>query len=351
MSRKRPGDDLLDGPRGRRVCLSLLTSAHDSLWQLAFHAARSPADGELTRALTRAITEADVADPGLTDETALLDALEVSTNAARYWQGPDDLDALLTSPQLRSALGPVAHQIGESASVAWWSSPIALDSQRYVQWTDESPLEPPALSGAADRLDRWRTNELSDERRAARRPKAVDASFSGEWWSTPALARLTTTSRSRPDLGAISLRLTEDALSYGRANVWPLRPAGGCRIYEITDPTAWTKLVARYPMDVSLSRRHDWWQATGHDGSWSIPDWAAVSSDFDAVHLTVTGYLTTAGRALPVGNSASVLAGWAPDQTYWLGDVLESAGDPVEWRLEDRRSKHGRWSRGIPDSP
>lgn len=345
MNDIRPGRDLLDGPRGRRFCLSLITSTHESLWPLTRYAAMAPTDGDLTRTLTKAIAEVDVTGSALTDETALLDALAVSTSAARYWQGPDEEDALLSTSHLRAALEPLAHQICESASTAWWWSPTALDSQQYVQWTDESPLEPPALSGSVERLDLWRANEVSDEHRATRRPKAVNAPFSGEWWSTPALARLITSSRSRPDLGALALMLTEDALSYHRADVWPLRPTMRCRIYEITGPTAWTQLVAQYPMDVTLSRRHDWWRATAHDGSWSIPDWAAVASDFDAVHLTVTGYLTTAGRALAVGDSASLLAGWAPDETYWLSDVLEPAGDPIGWHLEETPSRNVRWRR------
>jgi hypothetical protein len=349
-----PGEDLLDGPRGRWACLSLLASVHASLLSLAFTAARSPTDSELTRKLTKAIAELDVSASGLTDEAALLEALEDSTSTARYWQPPDEQDVLLSTPQLRAALEPAARRIGGSASAAWWWSPIALGSQQlcsqqYVQWTDESPREPPALTGAAERLAKWRTNTLADERQAIRRPRAVNAPFSGAWWSTPSLSLITTTSRSLPELGAVTLRLVEDSLGWRRATVWPLRPAGECRIYEITGPVAWAELVERYPLDVSLSRRHDWWRTTGHDGSWSIPDWAAVAADFDAVHLTVAGYLSTAGRPITVGDSHSVLANWDPDATYWLGDVLESAGDPVEWHREETRSgKYGRWSRSIP---
>jgi hypothetical protein len=348
LNGNRLGEELLNGPRGRGACLDLLTSAHASLGALAFTAARSPTDGELTRTLMKAIAEVDVSATGLTDDAALLDALEDSTSAARYWQPPDELDVLLSTPQLRAALEPVARRIGESASAAWWWSPVALDRQRYVQWTDESPREPPALSGAAERLALWRATALSDEREAARHSKPATANLTGNWTSTP--SRMTTTSRSHPELGAVTLRLVEDGLGWRQADVWPLRPAGVCRIYEITGPLAWAELVARYPLDVSLSRRQDWWRTTGHDGSWLIPDWAAVSSDFDAVHLTVAGYLSTAGRAIAVGTSHSVLANWDPDNTYWLSDVLESAGDPVEWHREETRTRFSQWSRVIPSA-
>ena len=35
--------------------------------------------------------------------------------------------------------------------------------------------------------------------------------------------------------------------------------------------------------------------------------------------------------ALDVEGGATVLAGWDPDATFWLADVLEPAGEPVAW--------------------
>ena len=71
--------------------------------------------------------------------------------------------------------------------------------------------------------------------------------------------------------------------------------------------------------------------ATGWAGRWLIPDFAAVAADYDAVHLSVAGYLTTAGRALSVDDGRTVLAGWNPDQTFWLTEVLASSGPPANW--------------------
>ena len=53
--------------------------------------------------------------------------------------------------------------------------------------------------------------------------------------------------------------------------------------------------------------------------------------DWDGVHLSVAGYLATAGRALPVGKARTLLAGWNPDETYWLTDVLTPAGQAQAW--------------------
>jgi hypothetical protein len=98
----------------------------------------------------------------------------------------------------------------------------------------------------------------------------------------------------------------------------------------------WAQLCRRHPLPVTAARRHDWYRATGRgDVTWVQPDWAAVADEVDAVHLTVAGYLTTAGRAIHVGQAtASVLAGWDPDATYWLTDGPTAAGPPRGWSLD-----------------
>jgi hypothetical protein len=57
------------------------------------------------------------------------------------------------------------------------------------------------------------------------------------------------------------------------------------------------------------------------------------------VHLTVDSYLSTAGRALtvdvPGAPARTVLAGWDPDATWWLADVLPEPGEPTDWRRRD----------------
>ena len=326
---------LLDGPRGRRLCLSLVAAGDDSLWALAYHAAQSPSE---LPALVDGIATAPVS----LDPAALLDALENAVSSAMYWQPPDETDTMLLHAALRAALEPVAQRIVGSAAAAWWSTPVAVGDQRHVRWTGESSIPPLTLGDTAQRLAVWKANARADEARAASRAPAASANFGGEWWSIPAFASLATTTRGLPGLGAAKLRLVEDSLGWGEADVTPLRPLATSRTFEITGPAAWADLVGRYPLDVTLSRRHDWWRVTGHDGRWLIPDWQAVASDFDGVHLTVAGYLATAGRALPVGDAATVLAGWDPDETYWLGDVLEPAGEPVQWRRDV--SVNGPWS-------
>jgi hypothetical protein len=316
--------DLLDGPRGRRLCLSLVASAFPQLWTIAFYAAQSE---EKVPELIRAVAEATVA----VDAASLLDALEASTGTAMYWQPADETDVILRDTGLVAALEHVAESIAESADTDWWWSPIALDEQRYVRWIDEFGMQPPTLTGAAERLADWKSRALASEVGAAEYPADVAASFSGSWWSIPAFTDIVTTTRALSGLGAAKLRLVEDGHSWDEAHLAPLRPRTTPRVFEITGPEAWAALVGRYARDVTLSRRHDWWNVTGEDVRWVLPDWEAVASDFDAVHLTVGGYLGTAGRALPVDDAFTMLAGWNPDETYWFTDILEPGGPTVRW--------------------
>ena len=77
-----------------------------------------------------------------------------------------------------------------------------------------------------------------------------------------------------------------------------------------------------------------------------LPDWAAVSADYDAVHLTVLAYLSTAGRALACRGGATVLGGWEPDVTYWLTDQLSQAEPLTTWTAERHAAgSRRRWVR------
>jgi hypothetical protein len=137
-------------------------------------------------------------------------------------------------------------------------------------------------------------------------------------------------------LAAIELIWHEDSMGESDALVWPLVTTRSPRTYEITGPHDWIDLVGRYPLDVTSSRRHDWYRVTGRDGTWLIPDYAAVAADWDAIHLSVAGYLTTATRQLAIADqAATVLAGWDPDQTWWLTDILQAAGPAQHWHRPD----------------
>jgi hypothetical protein len=284
----------------------------------------------LTDELAACVARTDLAAVTQAGELTLLAALAEPVAVAMYWQEPDAADVALAAAAVRDALLPVSQAVISAPAARWWSAPAETAAQQYVEWSGRGG-SPPSVTGAAAELAALRADLVKEDQEARSRPRDVTAPWSGRWWSTPVHSRLPSTTRTVPGIGAVGLALVEDELGWEQARCWPVRPRSGARIYEVSRPADWAELVARYPIDVTNSRRHDWWRATGQDRRWLIPDFAAVAADYDAVHVSAMGYLATAGRALPVGDACTVLAGWDPDKTYWLTDVLTLAGPATSW--------------------
>jgi hypothetical protein len=133
----------------------------------------------------------------------------------------------------------------------------------------------------------------------------------------------------------MGLRFVEDTLGWDSATVERVRVPADERIYEIDGAAAWAELAGRYPLEVTASRRHDWYRITGRNGTWVIPDWSRVRHDYDAVHLSVAGYLSAAGTGIRIDDDrATVLAGWDPDATYWLVDLDRDESTAEDWHLD-----------------
>lgn len=324
--------DLLTGPRGRRFCLESVTALSDELWSRHLRAAWEPHNTNLREGFRAAVAapETLAAIERLGDD-GLLTALAHAVDHAAYWQPPDDVDELALTPEVLQALGPIARELAERICTSWWDSPVDTSSQRAVQWIDEYNMAAPLLSDAAGRLATWRRRTVESEHVASHWSRSLRKRTGGPWWSTPALSQLVQTSRALPGLGAVGLLLVEDGAGWNRARVWPLEPSPDARVLELRGPDDWVDLVERHPLEVTQTWRKTAYETTGLDVLWLIPDFAAVAQEYDGVHLTAAGYLATAGLPLDAGRGLTMLAGWDPDATYWLGDVLEGSGNPSEW--------------------
>lgn len=330
--------DLLETVRGRHLCLAAAARVSDavgSAWtRLSWHQGDPERLADLIGAL-------EAVDPGVvqgwTDPLEFHLPMDSTVSAAMGWQPPNEHDFVAAFPALTAALRPIARAVGASPAAAWWSAPVDLERLRVTaRHDDDEPPVVPVLVGAAAARAEWLRVETADDKRARReRPADVSAAFSGHWWSTPGWA-LPTTTRALPAAGSVQLLWEEDGFGQREALVRPVRAAPETRVYEIDGPQAWVELVRRHPLDLTWSRRHDWYRVTGEDRRWLIPDWDAVGQRWDAVHLSVLGWLTTATRLLEVGDgSATLLAGWDPDETWWLADVLVDDGAPELWTQTD----------------
>lgn len=121
----------------------------------------------------------------------------------------------------------------------------------------------------------------------------------------------------------------------------PVRPAA--RIWTIDRPQDWARLVERYGRPASDP--HGGWELPGpnqhraeiepllaqphqHAARSSVvrhllPDWTAVSRDYDGVHLSWAGFITSEGFVTELAHGAvTMLRYWASERTLWLADVF-----------------------------
>lgn len=348
-------DQLLAGPRGRSLVWHLARTGDASdLWALE-HRARSASDNAASfgwfayassgggrnrwvdhvrhrrerraqqRLLQTPVTTEEVPSAlaahlpqGPFDDVTLAEAFLATVRAARYWQPPDAIEGFLAHPDIIDIMRPAAQDVVAAPVAARWDAPIDPQQWRVdVEWERVGEPEPPPS------LDAWaaRVRELED---------SVEGEVSGEWWSAPVYVAQATTG-IWPGIGPAGLFLVEDAAVATAATVTPVAPPG-TRVYEIDSAEAWAELCRAHPLVVTRQRSYDWGQATGRTGAWVTPDWSSVAHEWDGVHLTYGAYLAAATRAVDVEpGTASVIAGWAPDATYWFAPTV-AAGEAKVWR-------------------
>ena len=346
---------LLAGPRGRRLCLQLVTELYPSIRSAVFWLAHDLDPGRGTSRVLLTAASGEAADvqprPTLADLIAALASFDVmragpkaidralaeAVDTSRPWQEPDGEDVLAAIPEVTAALASLAHHIITSPSSQWWSHDRQLE-QWAIDW--RSPDDPaPLPREPSPALAAWASEARAEESRAdAERPRDPHAPWSGTWWSFP---QGTLHTVGRIPLG---LKLIEDSFREEHATVIPVRGTG--RTYEIRTGEDWVSLCREHPLEVTASRRHDWFRCTGHDGRWVIPDWEKVAERWDAVHLTTLAYLTSANCPLHVdADTSTVIAGWNPDTTIWLTDAAREWEDPRQhWQ---RTANQETWTRTI----
>ncbi len=132
---------------------------------------------------------------------------------------------------------------------------------------------------------------------------------------------------------------------FGRpASRWLLPARPNARVWNINGPEDWARLVETYPK-VS-SRPHAGWELPGPNqypsdttmlrsiatqhavrseiGVDMLPDWEGVAADFDGVHLSWAGFLTSEGYISDLTNGGvTMMRYWGSERTLWLHDVFD----------------------------
>ena len=151
-------------------------------------------------------------------------------------------------------------------------------------------------------------------------PRVV-GNMRGAWWCEPNFwnrngivsAEL---SQSLPDNGG-PVRLwcqDESAQPFNPLSTSPVS-LESLRLYVINSPQDWRSLVKRYPRKFVIrgdSSDSFWFRTTGIEIQ---PDWTQVAKDYDGIHLTIGGYVTTAYVSMEIDNQyQTTLSGWNPGE-------------------------------------
>jgi hypothetical protein len=151
---------------------------------------------------------------------------------------------------------------------------------------------------------------------------------------------------------------------FGPLSIWRLDANPSARVYEIHSSQDWRALVERYPLDASeWAERSCSWELSASSfpggepadtllavagqtaarrdwGRVLMPDWAAVAVDWDAVHLSWLGFVTTEGRVLELDNGdVTILRNWCSERTNWLTPRLDADDEVLRQPNDGRASR------------
>ena len=90
------------------------------------------------------------------------------------------------------------------------------------------------------------------------------------------------------------------------------------RVYEVHGPQAWQALCLAYPAPSRLA------YPVETPAALIEPDWQGVARDWDGIHLSVGGLLTTERVRWGRSGAQTHLFGWGVESTVWLRWVFGS---------------------------
>jgi hypothetical protein len=326
-------EHLLHGPRGRRLCWELvdqLTFDRTGRYELFPMRLSAPGGAVPLKEMVAfcneklAIAMAYPLEERI-DGHLLLALLRSVVGSARYWQPPDEVDQWLMECEVAKVLRPVATAIASHPLTRWWASDIARDSQHCIVPT----LAKSIAYDPARALSDWVASIRSETTRWTG-PHA-----SGVWWTGPVSPLIAQTTRAHPGWGIVGLSLIEDAPGLRDLATAPSSIKRDVRVFEVHTTNDWRTLVKLAPLDVTRARGNDWSATTGLDRQWLVPHWEKIAEKIDGIHLSLGGYLALAGVPIEMEPGVtSLIAGWNPDTTYWITDVIAHDGAIVDWHWE-----------------
>ena len=206
------------------------------------------------------------------------------------------------SHRLGARLRDLARELLSHPDAVWWSAPYE-GTQLWMGYGDH-PNAPIELDDQRDAKEiRWETH--------AQRP--LDCQMTSRMLD--GLANLDFVARGAGSGG-----------DWMPDRLWraPIEPIEGARVLEVGSPADWHRLCVDYPSPMLTSR-----DSPAGEGDLA-PHWEAVGREWDGVHLTFLGLLTTPFVRTNSADGASMLWSWDSEGTLWLRrSPLRPALDPI----------------------
>ncbi len=192
-------------------------------------------------------------------------------------------------------LGAFPNTILEHPATAWWFDPLDLAHQVWIGHEGKLPITS-TWDKPGSPPDRWEVY--------AQKPTGLQY--------TSTLVGGLTSLFVAYDNGTCDLVIWPTPLP-----CWDLQIQSDVNVYEIQGPEDWHELCLRYPAAGT--------NAQGRNDGRLTPDWGAAATDWNAVHLSLGGLVTS----LQVRNESpegwSMLTFQDSETTYWLNNVTSLA--------------------------
>lgn len=229
------------------------------------------------------------ASPGLLDDASRLAASTLYALFGFAWNYEVEKSRAFIE-KIGSEFTGAARELVSAPAAAWWWDPVVRDRQT-VLLPAAGPQEPPdvdAIFGSPIVLP-------------GRIPTGLETSIA--------------MGRELPSLRYCDI----GALSYfnGDINCWQLEVRQDARVYELGSPADWTALCDRYPNVTAVPR--DWRRHWGiHARKALSPDWAGFAGDWDGLHISLAGLVTTLGVPMRIGDYATIAEEANCESTIWF---------------------------------
>jgi hypothetical protein len=212
------------------------------------------------------------------DELGLLGDLAASTFCFGFANGDEAAWGLTASAE--EELRPVAEALVAAPGAARWWDPVVLADQRFLDWDDSPSVTGSAVERAV--RDGMRAERAENEQGLRRgRPSESPGTRVGAcWWSAPDFAQLTWTTSAAGDIPATAFGHFIDTLwpfEETGVTVWSRQIAPDANVLEITEPSGWQALVARFPLRDLTAASHTLGRWHGQPQNL---DWDAVRNNW-----------------------------------------------------------------------